>query len=265
MKKIFTVFCIFALMFVVSCKSTNQIQSTESDLYEAQDESSSGEKESSDKSKSAKKDSGKINAPKKNAFVNFFTGENKDIELDTTRLFGKSTSGKLKETEATVIYNVKTQMTGFSAWYKTEVYHVLFKDVSRPALKQAVEQYIKEFDEKRLIRKTSKTYKLYGEYPCRLEWGSIPSMIMNYGNADLQYGYEFKEKSPYFSITIQSIQNDAYGNSVTAMDRSVPLHFYFTKAQATQLASMLSDESIENYLAPYRGMVDPSKASKDEY
>ena len=38
MKKIFTVFCIFALMFVVSCKSTNQIQSTESDLYEAQDE-----------------------------------------------------------------------------------------------------------------------------------------------------------------------------------------------------------------------------------
>ncbi|MBQ9631063.1 MAG: hypothetical protein IJR49_05715 [Treponema sp.] len=264
MKKIFAIIGLLALLFAVSCKSTN-VSQTEADSYEPVEVGSENSEEQAQKSQSLKKDDGKIKSPKTNAFVNFFTSANKDIELDTTRLSGKAVSGKLKETEATIIYNVKTGLTGFSAWYKTEIYHVLFRPRARQAMAEAVSKYLEEFEAKELIRKTKQTYKRYGEYPVRLEWGSIPSMIMNYGNAYVQYGYEFKNKSPYFSITIQSIANDAYGNSITAIEHSVPLHFYFTKAQAQQMATLLSDESIEKALEPYRTVVNPEAAEKDSY
>lgn len=253
------VFTVSALMF--SCKSSPATQ-TAGDAYGDE------QTQTAVKIPAANRDAPRnVQVPQKgNAFTRFFTGGQKDIELNQCTLSQKTVTGKLKLEDAIIIYNIETGLIGFSANYQVGTYHVLFNEATRKVFRTAVANYLANFENKTLIRNTKKTYKTYGECPTKIHWSTFTKQLVNHANSKVQFGYEFRNGSPFFSITVLSSENIAHEKSRSTIETNVPLHFYFTKAQASQMAELLSEEKIDEALAPYLNVMEPDGSPKtDEY
>ena len=201
-----------------------------------------------------------------NAFVNFFTGGQQDIEIDMTRVFQKTAFGTLKEEDALCIYNIETGLSGFAAWYRGGMYHVLLNKTGRALFQEAGNRYLDDFENKRLERKGNRT-KVYGEYPVSLQWGSFAKMIGNRAQSRVQFGYEFKNGSPYFLLSVPSAENEEYNTGRSKIAASATLRFYFTKAMTSQMMNALTEEKIEAAITPYMQRVQSTdkKPAQDKY
>ena len=201
-----------------------------------------------------------------NAFVNFFTGGQQDIEIDMTRVFQKTAFGSLKEEDALCIYNIETGLAGFAAWYRGGMYHVLLAKSGRSLFREAVNRYLDDFENKRLDRKGTHT-KEYGEHPVSLQWGSFARIINNRAQSRVQFGYEFKDGSPYFLLSVPSAENEEYNSGRSKIAASATLRFYFTKAMTSQMTDALSEENINAAIAPYMQRIQSTggKPAHDDY
>ena len=203
---------------------------------------------------------------KGNAFVNFFTGGQQDIEIDMTRVFQKTAFGTLKEEDALCIYNIETGLAGFAAWYRGGMYHVLLGKAGRSLFREAVDRYLADFENKRLDRKGTHT-QAYGAYPVSLQWGSFAAMIGNRAQSKVQFGYEFKDGSPYFLLSVPSAENESYNSGRSKIEASATLRFYFTKAMTSQMMNALAEANIDAAIAPYMQRIQSTgeKSARDEY
>jgi hypothetical protein len=267
MLMIVTGVCAVSLSLLVSCSSAKAAEES-ADQYgtvvtpaQKQPADISG----TEKTVPVQKD--QISVPQQgNAFTRFFTGNMKDLELNTVKLFQLTVANKLQQEDATIIYNIKSEKTGFSAWYQTNWYHLLFTDSTRGSLASAEQLYLSDFEQKKLDRKNSKSYKIYGELPVTIRWGTIPGMESGYADTYVQFGYEFKKGSPYFSITVWQTKNQAYDDRSSEVQNSSTLHFYMNRAQVTQMSDLLSDAKITEALAPYmKNMQENANPAKDSY
>lgn len=251
-------FVLVATLVCVSCKSAAPISA---DPYAAH---SSGTEIKRQENDDAPRN---IVRPKSgNAFTNFFTGGQQDIEIDMTRVFQKTAFGTLKEEDALCIYNIETGLSGFAAWYRGGMYHVLLNKAGRGMFREAVNRYFDDFENKRLDRKGNRT-KIYGEYPVSLQWGSFARIINNRARSRVQFGYEFKDGSPYFLLSVPSAENEEYNSGRSKIEASATLRFYFTKAMTSQMMNALTEEKIEAAIAPYMQRVQSKdkEPAHDEY
>ena len=256
-------FVLAATLVCVSCKSTGSVQNrSQRDAYAAE---TSGTQIKAPKGDSAAFGSA-AQKNKGNAFVNFFTGGQQDIEIDMTRVFQKTAFGTLKEEDALCIYNIETELAGFAAWYRGGMYHVLLNKACRGMFREAVDRYLDDFENKRLDRKGTHT-KAYGEYPVSLQWGSFAALIGNRARSKVQFGYEFKNGSPYFLLSVPSAENEAYDSGRSKIEASATLRFYFTKAMTSQMMNALAEEKIEAAIAPYMQRIQSTskKPAHDDY
>lgn len=245
MKKIFNKSAIVALAFVsvlalVSCQSTGNTVQPSVDSYD-----SDGSATDSNGAESGKKTS-VSNSDEKNKFnfMDAFFGK-KYMELDEFSLSTTTATFGIKQKTAAFVYGLKRKLFGFGAPYMAAYYYLTFDDVGRHVYINAVDSYLKDFEAKRLTRSSKKTEKVYGFTNTRLEWGPIKSSTPNSGEGSAYFGYAFKNKSPYFMITVYPVDNEKrIAGDDMADPQSMFLHFYFTKAQAKQLAAFLSDENI---------------------
>ncbi len=268
MKKLqIVILAVWAAALFASCSSTKTAEES-ADTYGTVITPASP---SGDSSQTEKKDTAvqkqQIVVPQKgNAFTRFFTGSQKDIELGTTKIFQLTITNGLKQEDAMLIYNIKTEKIGFSAGYQGAWYHLLFDASTRSELTVASKQYLSDFAQKKLSRKNRKSYKVYGDYPVTIEWGTIPGMRSGYADTHVQFGYEFKKQSPYFTMTVWQTPNLAYKEGTSEVPQSITLHFYMTKAQVSQMAEMLSDQKIQDALQPYLEDAQENKNPKtDKY
>lgn len=215
------------------------------------------------------KDGKTFYVPKKgNAFTRFFTGVQNDFELEEFSLYSKKWTGGLKAEKAKLIYNIPNSLPGFSSHYQTATYHVLFPDATREGFQKAVAQYFSDFENKNLERSVRASTKQYGNFACRLEWTSVlTKKVTNKGNTKMYFGYEFRDDSPYFSIYVLSARNEMTEDNRSAIDESVALHFYFTKAQAKKLSELFDDEKIDELLLPHQQKAEEELKTqeRDEY
>lgn len=245
-------FCICTMLSFVSCKSAD-ITAEKADV-------------SSQETEKVNTQTQKVIVPPKqsNPFARFFLGGQQDIDMAVTQIFQLTVLNALKQEDAVVIYNVESGKAGFNAMYQTSWYHLLFDNTTRAAFSAASAQYLSDFEQKKLDRKNKKSYRIYGEYPVTIQWGTIPRMTSGTADTDVQFGYEFKKKAPYFSITVWPAANQKYIDGPSAVEKSSTLHFYMTKAQVTQMVELLSDAKISEALAPYTENDDENQ-QKDEY
>ncbi len=181
----------------------------------------------------------------------FFLGKEKYIEYDITNLgTGTLTFGN-KQREATMLYNPKTQKAGIRVYYQTNFYNILFDKATRDKIASCVENYLSDFENKRLIRKSGKTRHCYGRSKCYVEWGTIKQMMNHYGNTDMFLGYTFIDKSPYFMLTVKQTKNIAEHQGEYTQKDSVEVQLYFTKAQAREFVRQLSDEVLNPIVGDY--------------
>ncbi|MCR5766466.1 MAG: hypothetical protein K6G09_10900 [Treponema sp.] len=183
--------------------------------------------------------------------ANFFKiGNQAFIEYDTTELSVLNPVGTLKKEDAVFACIKDTDQAGFGCQYISGFYYVFLDTDSRKKLIDAGNQYFKDFENKKLDRKSKKTQQKYGKVKSDVYFGSLKMQAKNHAQPVTYYGYSFKKNSPYFTITCMAAQNLRY----TSVDDIYPVNstvvvYYFTKAQLKNLMNLLSEENLNSYKA----------------
>lgn len=250
--KVLLCLSIFTLFLLSACSSTK------SDFALTEDATETLNKSTNKKKKAEKKQ-----------FVLFKYGNIGDyISLDETSVFVPNAFGVLKQKRATVTIDPKLQEAGFGSPYLAAYYYLFWDAAARESLIKAIDDYYSDFENKRLKRDNGNSYKIYGKIPVRLRWGTLSNSTPNNGETEMYVGYKFKEKSPYFVITIYPAFNE-YSNVTDAVDReSMMLTYYFTKAQLLDLKSMLDNEGISKTLIDFNSddvVIETESDDYDEY
>jgi len=172
---------------------------------------------------------------------------NKYTKLKTFSLYAKPPIGGLGSRKGTLIYREGTDIAGFECYYDSCAYAVQFAKAERNALINAFERYKKDFDEKKLDRKDSKSRQAYGFVGGYEDFGNISASMQYYCKPKVFFGYNFIKGNPYFCIYVKKADNLAVDQKKEGgFKQTVDQSYYFTKAQATVLCEFLSDENIES-------------------
>jgi len=244
--KIATILCLL-IITLFSCKSTkteNTI-SSKSDLQTSTTENNS--------------------EPEK---FNFFQlGKSKYLEGGVFSLFTPGVFGDLKQQSAAVMINPKDSKAGFGSPYLAAYYILFFDAKGRSDLRFAKEQYFTDFENKKLDREGKKTYKEYGNTDVQLYWGTIKGSTPNNAVGKVNFGYEFVERSPYFTISIFPLTNQRFVEGQgSAPETSMNLTFYFTKSQITKFLDLLTEDSVNQALADlHASQIGGEVEFSDEY
>lgn len=274
--KVSSVF-IFGVTLLCSCQSTKSTEENQSDLTsisikkneDSDDENNQITEDSDVYIDEEEQDLKEKEKKKENSFLtgvaNFFTNNNKTKYLETGT-FNLSTTAinlKLKTQEATYLIDENNSKAGFGSGILSAYYIVLMDKSTRIIYQESVSKYLSDFENKKLTRRDKKSEKKYGKSRVTLNWGTVKGQTHNYGDANVVFGYTFKNDSPYFSITVYPTVNELRAVDEYVPESSMNLQFYFTKAQCKALSDFLEEKNLNEILYQNVPLVEIIEA--DEY
>jgi len=173
--------------------------------------------------------------------------------------------GSLRKIKAAVSYvpiedavclQYRTELTTFYQYWSRE---------GREAFANALVKYNEDYLERRLIRRPRQTRAAYGSIRGYLIWQFQKFSIRARANTDIDLGYVFKDKFPYFIIYQDEAEYiDPVGRS---NNRTSPITtMYFTRAQAEELAGFFDQNFLIDISSPESGRTRITGESEvDEY
>lgn len=198
-----------------------------------------------------------------------FVGKQKYIEYDDVELQTNSVFQQQKERISTMIYNPTTKKGGVSTYFQTMYFNFLFNEGDRELIIKAVDKYLDDFQNKRLIHNNNKSTKMYGNGKCYAEFGTVKMMMTHEANTTFKTGYRFEKKSPYFVISVQGAKDEAPNQPEYTVKEFPTVTMYFTRAQAKDFAEKLSQDQLDalqnEYLAKISGFQNKIIQEKDDY
>lgn len=217
--------------------------------------------------KTAVKDAKTSKQSDENWLKEFFFGKEKYIEYDTIRCGTGTITYGIKAREATMLYNPETRKAGVRVYYQTNFYNVVFDIKNRQAITAAVNNYLNDFENKRLVRKSAKTKRAYGKGKAHIEWGTVKVMMDKFTDTEVWYGYTFIDGSPYFSIIVKQGKNQREHQSEYEIKESVEVQLYFNRAQAKELVRQLDQKILNEMQAEYEEYSNDSDSysAKEDY
>ena len=217
----------------------------------------------------SKVDVNSVTKSKDNFLTKLFVTEVPFKEYDQFEVFYKNSVTKIKKGDAVFAVFKDEDIAGFGVQLTGCYYYTFFDRATRNKLITAGEQYLKDFEEKKLVRKSNKTFRAYGKSSARVRFGSLKGKAFNTCKPFVYFGYDFVDKSPYFHISVMGAQNERYDESPAYPKESYAYNIYLTKAQLATLMHLLSDGNVNQYVdAPVEKSTAKKKASKptgDEY
>lgn len=127
-------------------------------------------------------------------------------------------------------------------------YRQFWSRTGRQAFISALEQYNREFEE-RTLRRSGRTTRAYGVVQGFLIWQQFAFSVRARANMNVELGYGFKDRSPYFLIN----QRDAEFIDPSSQDnyRASPvIPMYLTRAQAAELAAFFDQALLSGLVSP---------------
>ena len=176
-------------------------------------------------------------------------------QIEPFSVFAKLPTGKLHlKKNASLIHRAGTDIGGFYCYYDTSAYAVQFAQPARAALVSAVEQYLSDFENKKLDKNAKKknTEDIYGTAEAYEEYGIALANLNHAARPKVCFGYEFVKGNPYFMIyakKAKDLKHIKRSGDASNADETIPQRYYFTKAQAKKLAEFLGDDNIESLRA----------------
>jgi len=164
-----------------------------------------------------------------------------EVELQLDTLIGM---GPIKKQAVVVLYFPKEDAICLRYKYEFYTYNQFWDKKGRLNFISALQKYNEDYEARNLQRNSVKSLQKYGRVRGYLVWQLISLTIQAKANMDIDLGYTFKDRSPYFSV----YQRDAEYIDEIARDnnRTSPgITMYFTRAQAAELA-----EIFEQYVVP---------------
>ena len=119
----------------------------------------------------------------------------------------------------------------------------------RSAFIRALEQYKQDFDARTISSNNSRTRAVYGSTEGFLTWQSFSFSVRASSNIDLEMGYQFRDRMPYFTVS-QREGNFIDVNAESRNRTSPVINMYFTRAQADELAAFFDPVFLRELTMP---------------
>jgi hypothetical protein len=138
-------------------------------------------------------------------------------------------------------------------------YYQFWHKEGRSAYAEALQKYNDDFSARKLqTSRTNRTKNRYGTVDdFYLIWQLQAYSVPIKGNMEMEFGYYFREGSPFFSVTqLTSLYDDPIDTSRNTSSPEIPM--FFSREQAQLLAAVFSQDFLESLPAPASAPTGPS-------
>lgn len=173
----------------------------------------------------------------------------------------------LRTIEATILYFPIEDAACLQFKLDTFTFHQFWSRESREAFIRGLEAYNRDFDAQKLGRNSRITSSMYGTANGYLIWRMSSVTIQAEGDMLFDIGYYFKERAPFFTITVGNavFRNYSSPNDNEQLNSGERL-MYLTKAQASNIAECFKQEYLQNAIPEaYRNLPAPKPLETVEY
>jgi len=177
-----------------------------------------------------------------------------EIELQFTTLMGMG--GLRKQTVNVIYFPVEDAVC---LLYRQDFmnYHQFWSRMGRQAFITALQNYNQDYETRSLERRGGRNAaRKYGTVRGYLIWQQFSIAVRARANMNVELGYAFKDRMPYFTISQREAE---YKDAVTRdNDRtSQNITMYFTRAQAAELAALFEQHHLNELISRDAGSVHP--------
>lgn len=159
--------------------------------------------------------------------------------------------GKIKKRSATVHYFPKEDAVAVRFRPEFTTFNQCWSMDGRQIFIDALKLYNEDYDARSLDMKAKpkKVSRKYGFTEGYLIWQQHSIMVRAHGSMILELGYAFRDKAPYFVINqLPAEYIDPMSRDQNRKTQVTP--FYFTRAQAAELAALFDPEFIDELDIP---------------
>ena len=185
-----------------------------------------------------------------------------DLQFDTFM----SIRGLKKETIG-VSYFPREDAVCLQYRHEFVTYHQFWSRKGRHEFITALDSYNTDYEERTLVVKDRRSKRHYNTVEGFLIWQMYSFTVQARANMNVELGYEFKDKSPYF--TVNQRQAEFKEDHSRDNNRTSPvITMYFTRAQAAQLADLFDPEHLQSLIQNVSSQEMPvleTPVDRDEY
>ncbi|WP_461257287.1 hypothetical protein, partial [Treponema sp. R80B11-R83G3] len=164
-----------------------------------------------------------------------------EVEMQFDTLMGL---GNLKKQTVSVLYFPKEDVVCLKYIYEYYTYHQFWNRRGRLYFINALQKYNEDYTARDLQKDNKKSRRKYGIVRGYLVWQMFSFSVQAYANMNVELGYFFKDKSPYFTV-FQRTAEYLDDKSRDSNRSSSNITMYFTRAQAAELSAL-----FEQYIMP---------------
>ncbi|MDR0319933.1 MAG: hypothetical protein LBI28_00380 [Treponema sp.] len=158
--------------------------------------------------------------------------------------------GTLKKENVKVLYFPQEDAVCLQYKHEFVTYHQFWSAHGRRTFAAALAKYNEDYDARNLNAKGGRrTRSTYGSVKGYLIWQMFSFTVQARANMNLGMGYEFKERSPYFTIN-QGVAEYREEISRDNNKNSPIIALYFTRAQAAELAALFDPAFLRELGSP---------------
>jgi hypothetical protein len=168
----------------------------------------------------------------------------------------------LRKENVNVIYFPREDAVCLQFRHEFVNYHQFWSRRGRLEFLSALERYNTEYTERTLAVNDRRSRRSYGVVEGYLIWQMYTFTVQARANMNVELGYEFKDRAPYF--TINQRQAEFKEDHSRDNNRTSPvITMFFTRAQAAQLAALFDPEFLRGFASPERRVVPGESVTVD--
>jgi len=153
----------------------------------------------------------------------------------------------LRKVDVSVIYFPDEDAVCLQYKINSNTFYQFWDRDGRDAFVKALDKYNEDFQDKNLrANRSGRTKNQYGAAEGYLIWQSGMFGVQAKDNMDLELGYYFREKAPFFTVTQGEAQFENYLDDENKDMISGERPMFFTRSQAAEVAAFFDQEFLDN-------------------
>jgi len=160
--------------------------------------------------------------------------------------FNKYLIPGLLKNDITVSYYPDDDVVCMSFRHNFTNHYLFWSGKNRPVFINALTEYKQAYEERNLPAGNRRTKRAYGTVRGFAIWESTKFSMQGTSHPNVDIGYQFANKMPYFTITQNEAPNE---NQVTkeALPKNSAITIFFTRSQADALVALFNSDIIRNF------------------
>jgi len=164
--------------------------------------------------------------------------------------------GKLVKQKVKMIYFPLEDAVALYYRHEFVNYHQFWSESGRELFIGSLARYNNDYDSRDLDSKSRlKNLNKYGTTRGYLIWQMLSITVQAKGNMDMELGYVFKDRAPYFTVN-QKVAEYTDPDATSDHRQSMVITLYFTRAQAAEVAALFDSQLLKDTRMPKPARVE---------